>query len=650
MSIDRLLGSLRGGAWLLASGSLLLLSARAEAGPDENKLDLGTMSIEELAQIEVTSVSKRSEPLGDAPAAIYVITHADIIRSGATSVPEMLRLAPNLQVAQITSSRYAITARGFNSGAADKLLVLVDGRSIYTPFTSGVNWDLQEVSPEDIERIEVVSGPGGTLWGANAVNGVINIITRKSGDTQGFAAEFGGGNTEIRGRLQYGGKISDALSYRAYVGGFKHWDRNITRTGANARDAWHKVQGGFRADWAPGDDLITLQGDIYEGSEQQLTAADQAISGHNVLARWTHKMGGGSSLQVQAYYDHIQYSVPNRFANYLDTYDIQAQHDFTMGEHEIVWGGGYRVLRDDFPTILSATQAVQFIPESRTFKLWNLFLQDSFSATDRLKLIAGLKIENEPYTGVEVMPNARLSWTITDSSLFWLAVSRAVRVPSRLDRDVIQRSGAIVSITRGDMQPVKVTAYELGYRAQPLADLSFSISAFYNVYPNLRSAELVNGRPPVAFANGMAGETYGVEFWASYSVADWWRLAAGANWLHKDLRFKPGSSRAGGVQIAGNDPDYQLSLRSAMNLGRGVTLDLGLRRIGALPAPPSPAYTELDARVAWAASDKLEVSVTGSNLLHPYHAEFGTTRNTLQVGPVGVRIRRSVFVATRWKF
>jgi iron complex outermembrane receptor protein len=645
LPIDRPRKSWRRAIWATAFGGLSMLTASSAAAQD-----LSNMSIEELGQVEVISVSKRAEPLSEAPAAIYVITHDDVIRSGATSLPEMLRRAPNLQVAQILANRYAITARGFNSGAADKLLVLVDGRSIYTPFSSGVHWELQEVSPEDIDRIEVVSGPGGTLWGANAVNGVINITTRRSSDTQGFAAQYGGGNTQLRGRLQYGGKITDELSYRAYVGGSRYWDENVTGTGASAHDGSHRVQGGFRADWEPDVDLITVQGDIYDGSEHQLSTADQAMAGHNLLARWTHTMNGGSSLQIQAYYDHLQFSVPNRFANYLDTWDIQAQHNFTLGNHEMVWGGGYRIQRDDFPTILSPTQSVQFIPQSRTFNLWNMFLQDSFSLTSKLKLIAGLKIEKEPYTGVEFMPNMRLAWAITDNSLLWLAASRAVRVPSRLDRDVTQRSGTVVSITRGNMQPVRVTAYELGYRAQPLPNLSLSISTFYNVYPNLRSAELVNGRPPVAFANGMEGETYGAEAWATYGVTAWWRLTAGANWLHKDLRFKPGSSRLGGLQIAGNDPDYQLSLRSAMDLGRGIAMDLDLRRIGALPAPPSPAYTELNARIAWAPSDQLEVSVTGSNLLHAEHAEFATTRNTLQVGPVGVKISRSVFAAVRWNF
>lgn len=636
-------------SWCACVWTAVLAGLPSFSTPAAAVLDLNSLSIEELAQIEVTSVSKRAEPLSNAPAAIYVITHDDIMRSGARRLPEMLRLAPNLQVAQVNASHYAISARGFNGGASDKLLVLVDGRSIYTPFSSSVNWNLQEVPASDIERIEVVSGPGGTLWGANAVNGVINIITKKSSDTLGAAVELGAGNTEVEGRLQYGGKLTDALSYRAYVLGFRHRNQDRSGTGARVRDAWDKVQGGFRADWESVDDVITVQGDIYDGSEEQLMPPDGNVSGRNLVARWTRSMSSDSSLQVQAYYDHIDLSVPGRFANHLDSYDIQAQYDFAVGDHAIVAGGGYRAMKDDFPTVLSATQTVQFVPQGRTLTLWNFFLQDSVSLTDKLKLVVGMKAEHEPYTGIELMPNLRLSWAIADNNLLWLAASRAVRVPSRLDRDVTQRIGSLVAITGGNMQPVKVTAYELGYRSQPLADLSFSVSSFYNVYSDLRSAEFTNGGFPLTFENGMEGETYGVEAWANYRASSWWRLAAGANWLHKDLRFKRGSSRLGGLQIAGNDPKYQLSLRSTMDLGRGVLLNLDLRRIGALPAPRSPAYVELGARVAWAASDKLEFSLTGSNLLHDYHAEFGTTSNTLQVGPVGVEVRRSVFLAAQWR-
>jgi len=644
-STDRPKISPTGGTLLIAFGLMLQsTSVEAAAAPD-----LASMSIEELAAIPVTSVSKSAQPLSDAPAAIFVITHDEIMRAGATRLPEMLRLAPNLQVAQITASRFAISARGFNSSVSDKLLALVDGRSIYTPFSSSVDWPLQEVPPDDIDRIEVVSGPGGTLWGANAVNGVINIITRKSSETQGLALDLGGGTRRIEGRLRYGGRLSDTVSYRYYVGGFDYRDVDLTGTGAKARDAWHKIQGGFRVDWEKSNDLITVQGDAYDGAEQGLTTADQTMSGRNVIGRWTHQIGAKSSLQIQAYYDHLQFAVRDRYANYLDTYDVQAQHNFALGDHAIVWGGGFRLMHDDFPTVLSESQEVRFDPQSRTLSLWNLFLQDTLSLTDKLKFIAGAKMEREPYTGIELMPNVRLSWELAESSLLWFAASRAVRIPSRLDRDVTQQAGSLVTLQGGHMQAVRVNAYELGYRAQPSPVFSFSISGFYNVYPNLRSAELTNGGLPLTFENGMEGETYGVELWGNFSAANWWRLSAGANWLHKDLRFKPTSSGLGGLQIAGDDPKYQLSLRSAMDLAPGVMFDLHLRRVGALPAPPSPAYTELNARIAWNVTEAMEISVTGSNLLHDYHEEFGTTSNTLQVGPLGVRIRRSVFAAARWK-
>jgi len=402
-------------------------------------------------------------------------------------------------------------------------------------------------------------------------------------------------------------------------------------------------------DWENSDDLIPVQRDAYDGAEQGLATADQTMSRRNRSARWTHQIGAKSSLQVQAYYDHLQFAVRNRYANYLDTYDVQAQHNFALGDHAIIWGGGLRLMHDDFPTVLSTGQEVRFDPQSRTLTLWNLFLQDTLPLTDKLTFIAGMKMEREPYTGIELMPNVRLSWAIADSSLLLFAASRAVRIPSRLDRDLIQQDGSTVALQGGSMQAVKVNAYELGYRAQPSPVFSFSVSGFYNVYPNLRSAELTNGGLPLTFENGMEGETYGVELWANYSAANWWRLSAGANWLHKDLRFKSTSSGLGGLQIAGDDPKYQLSIRSSMDLAPGIMFDLHLRRVGALPAPPSPAYTELNARIAWNVTEAMEISVTGSNLLHDYHEEFGTTSNTLQVGPLGVRVRRSVFAAARWK-
>ncbi|HTI66545.1 MAG TPA: TonB-dependent receptor [Caulobacteraceae bacterium] len=595
-------------------------------------------------------MSKTAQPLSQAPAAIYVITHDDVMRSGATSLPEMLRLAPNLQVAQITSSRYAITARGFNSSSADKLLVLVDGRSVYTPYFSGVMWDLQGVLPDDIERIEVISGPGATLWGANAVNGVINIITRRSEDTQGGALHLRAGNMEQHASLQHGGQLGENLSYRAYVDGFVRGD-DRTLAGANAVDGWHKVQAGVRFDWSSGNDLVTVQGDGYRGSERSFGTADKKIGGQNLLARWSRELAGGSTLQVQAYYDHLGIRVPGVAANYVTTYDLDMQHSLSWGARQrVTWGGGYRVVSDNFPTTLSATQLAQFVPQRRTLGLANVFVQDTVSITDRLDVIAGLKLEKDPFSHVQALPSLRMSWRRTDGDLVWLAVSRAVRAPSRLDRDLVQRTPTQVLIAGGNFQPVKLIAYELGYRAQPSPKFSFSVSTYYNVYQDLRTVEPTNGALPLVFANGMEGETYGAEAWAAYSPADWWRLSAGVNWLHKDLRFKPGSFALGGVQFAGDDPDYQVSVRSSMNFAPGLALDLDLRNVGALPAPAAPSYTEMGARVAWAVSDRLELSLTGANLLHARHLETAPTASTLQLGPVGAEIGRSVFLDTRLKF
>jgi iron complex outermembrane receptor protein len=634
--------------FFLAAAGATGFTAKA---PAQSIQDMQHMSIEDLANIEISSVSKTAQALSDAPAAVYVITHNDIMRSGATSMPDILRLAPNLQVADVTSNSYAVSARGFNGTAASKLLVLIDGRSVYTPFHSGVSWDVQDVLPENIDRIEVISGPGATLWGANAVNGVINIITRESGETPGGALELGGGNLERRASLQYGGRLSDELSYRAYAETF-YRANDKTATGANARDDWNKSQGGFRFDWTPSGDLVTLQGDFYKGSETELSGSPEAISGHNVLVNWNHQIKDGSALQVRAYYDYSTFSIPGVAGDYLNTYDLDIQHSFSWGSAQsIVWGGGYRVERDNFPTTLSSTQPLFFSPASRNLKLGNVFVQDGIAATDSLNLVLGVKLEDDPYSGLAALPSARASWKVTASDTLWAAASHAVRAPSRLDRDLFETVGPTAVIVGGDFQSEKLDAYELGYRGQISPDASLSVSAFYNVYDDLRSAEYAPGRRlPVMFANRMDGNTYGVELWGKYQIEDWWRLAVGFNWLHKNLHFEPGSSGIAGVAIAGDDPAYQFSLSSAMNLSHGVTFDLDLRNIGALPDPASPSYVELNARLAWAVSESIEISLVGSNLLHAHHLEFGSTTAPLQLGAVGVETERSFFINTRIRF
>jgi len=584
--------------------------------------DLRNLSIEDLGEIEVTSVTKRAEPVRQAPTAIYVITGDEILRSGATSVPEMLRLAPNLDVAQASAHTYAISARGFNGTLANKLLVLIDGRTAYTPLYGGVYWDMQAVLRDDIDRIEVISGPGSTLWGANAVNGVINITTRSSADTQGAVLEIGAGNVERRASFRYGGRVNDDLTYRAYGLGFS---RRASRTAADVsvRDNWYLPQGGFRADWSRGDDEITLQGDLYRGAEEQPATVDQRIEGENVLARWRHRFSDASNLQIQAFFDRT-----HRFdtAGYtMRIYDLDVQHSFALGSwNDIVWGGGYRVMHDRMTNVA----LFQILPETTTLRLGNVFVQDTATISDRVKLTAGVKLEDDPYSGLAVLPSGRLSWQVTDSAMLWAAVSRAVRAPTRYDRGVVQKLTPTLTFLTGsaNFTSEKLTAYEVGVRLQPMQSLSFSVSGFYNDYEDLRSIE-PSATPttlPLFFGNGMAGEVYGVEAWANVRLLPWWQMSAGVNVQHQSLHFEPGSSGLGGIEQAGNDVGHTVSVRSSMNLTDTLSFNIDIRAVGSRPKPATPDYAEMNARLAWAASEMLEFSVSGFNLLHARHLEFAT--------------------------
>lgn len=627
----------------LAGSSLVLAVPLGGASAQNVPSNLVSLSIEDLAKIDITSVTKVTQPLNTAPAAIYVITNDDIVHSGARSLPEILRLAPNLQVAQTSASNFAITARGFNGQLADKLLVLIDGRSVYSPLFAGVYWDMQSVPVEDIERVEVISGPGATLWGANAVNGVINIITRKSADTQGGVLDVGAGNLERGATLQYGGRLTDQLTYRAYAQGVDYSDTK-TSTGTNAHDGWSTPQGGFRLDWSPPDDTITLQGDLSRAVERQPGAEDLETSGQDLLARWQHALDGGSALQVQAYYDQTRRFTQNGGGGFtLHTYDLDVQHSFALGSwNNIVWGGGDRVEWDR----IIGSEALLFSPESRTLNQANIFAQDSMSIGDAITLTVGLKLENEPYSGLEPLPSVRISWQVTDTAMLWSAVSRAVRAPTRFDVDFIEKSGSTPFLVGSpDFQPEKLIAYEVGTRFQPSSRLSFSVSTFYNDYDDLRSIE-AGPAPfflPLHWGNEMEGDTYGLEAWADYRVTDRWKLTGGFNVQHESLRFKPGGSGLGGIKIAGDDPNHQASLRSTVRLTDDIAWDADLRYVGKLPNPAVPSYAELDSRLAWTISPTLEISLSGSNLLHARHVEFSAS-------PLVNEVERSFYFETRWRF
>jgi iron complex outermembrane receptor protein len=619
-----------------------LVAASSGTSDAQSIEDLRSLSIEELANIEITSVSKSTQRLSDAAAAIYVISHDDIIRSGVSTIPEMLRLAPNLQIAQLNATTYAISARGFNVGnnasMSDKLLVLIDGRTVYTPLFAGVYWDMQGVLPENIERIEVISGPGATLYGANAVNGVINIITRNSDATQGGVADVGAGNIQRGGSLQYGGRLSDNLTYRVY-GEHNQFSPNKLMNGLDANDAWSKPQGGFRIDWSPPKELVTLQGDVFQASERP----GSSIAGRDLVANWQHQLDGGSSLQAQAYYDVAKRFSDNDGGGFtVSTYDLSAQHRFAVGGwNDIVWGAGDRVVSyeiENTPTLL-------FVPAGRTLNLANAFMQDTMTLSDTVKLTVGMKLEDEPYTGLEPLPSARVSWKAADNALLWSAISRAVRAPTPVDRDIIERIGTTDIIHQSfNFRSESLTAYELGTRIQAARRLSFSVSGYYNVYDDLRSIETSPGTVlPFRWGNQMKGLVYGLEAWGDYRVVDWWRLGVGFNVLHEHFRPKPGSTDVGGVSFVADDPNHQASLRSSIDIGSNVTWDAFARYVGKLHNPAVPEYAELNMRLGWKISPALEISLSGFNLLHAHHVEFAEPG-------ISDEVPRSFFVETRFRF
>ena len=613
--------------WIVALG----WASGVQAGEVRPPRDINSLSLDELADIEVTSVSKAPERLAEAPAAIYVITSEDIRRSGAASLPEVLRLAPNLEVAQQNVASYAITARGFNSPqAGNKLLVLIDGRSVYTPVASTVFWETQNVALADVERIEVVSGPGGTLWGSNAVNGVINIITQSASQTLGLFSQVTGGDRNRSVTMRYGSQIGAVASGRVYVTGFSRGDSTDRKPANATSDGTRGVQGGFRVDGSVARGAFTLQGDAYRNTMDLL---DYRLTGSNLVARWARPFSAQTSLSLQAYYDRLdrRYLVAD---DLLRTLDFQAQLNTRLGEqHSVVLGGEFRAWRSRFYSKLP----IGFSDPTANLSVGNVFVQDDIALTEDVQLTLGVKLEHSSYSGVEYLPNARLAWQPHRGGLLWAAASRAVRTPSRIDRELALLPALAPS---PDFGSEKLTAFELGYRAQPLPQLALSVSTFYNVYDDLRTTELTGGKPPAMLRNGMRGETQGVEAWATYSPRAFWRRSAGFSALEKSLKVKPGHSDRSNRQAAGQDPPYQATLRSEVDLPGGVELDVAVRRVARVQPSNVPAYSEADARLGWWVTDRVELSLVGRNLLHESHLEVINT-GTSPVTP----IPRSVYLS-----
>ncbi|WP_276501777.1 TonB-dependent receptor plug domain-containing protein [Terrimonas pollutisoli] len=592
---------------------------------------LKKLSLEELMDIEVMSVSKRPEKLTEVASAIQVITQKDIRASGARTLAEALRLAPNLQVAQVNSSEWAISARGFNNVLANKLLVLIDGRTIYTPLYAGVFWDVQNLLLEDVDRIEVISGPGGTLWGANAVNGVINIITKSAADTKGFFAEAAAGsNLPGLGSLRYGGKIGKNLFYRVFGTGFK-MGSVLDTNGVKANDEWTMFKAGSRFDWEASEkDKLSLQVNWHTGRPDP-DANDTAViaNGDNIVARWNRALKANAALQLQVYYDHTFRDFGSEFTEDLKTFDIDWQNRYPLGKrHILTYGLGFRFMDHSFTN----HELAAFLPAHKKLYLYNIFVQDEMTISNFLRLTIGSKIEHNSYTGFEYQPNARFTWTPESNQTIWAAVSRAVRTPARIDREFFIYSAPNIPriVTNDNFVSETLMAYELGWRSQPFENLSFSLATFYNVYDKIRSIE--PGPPPsnfpVTLGNGVKGKSYGIEASATYQLTDWWSLRGGYTFLKKDLSVKAGSKDLNKASAESNDPRHQFLIQSTMDLPGGIETGVVIRYIDKLPKPHVPGYTGLDLRIGWKLSKAIELSVVGQNLLDKRHIEFiaSTTR------------------------
>jgi iron complex outermembrane receptor protein len=603
------------------------------------------MPIEDLMQIPVTSVSKRPEPWFQAASAIYVLTGEEIRRSGVTTIPEALRLVPGLQVARVDSHTWAITARGFNSMFSDKLLVLMDGRVLYTPLFAGVFWDVQDTFLEDIDRIEVIRGPGATLWGANAVNGVINIITKKASETQSGIV-YGGAGTEEQGMagFRYGGKISDQAHYRVYGKWFTR-DDAVFADGDDAADNWYGGRGGFRIDWTTSEDrLLTFQGDLYDNREGQTFFADPEdpstrfddqiqAGGGNVLARWTQRLANDSELTVQTYYDRTVRDLV-QFIENRDTFDIEMDHRFALGDrNSITWGLGYRLTSND----LEDTPTIQWDDTQRNLQLFSAFIQDHITIVpERLAVTLGSKFEHNDFTDFEIQPSGRIAWTPTTRQTVWGAVSRAVRTPAQSDRDMrfnvdsaLFPGVALSFFGNDEFDSEEMIAYELGYRIQPVERVTLDIATFYNVYQDLRSLEnrgfSLTPLPPhvaVQVDNLLDANTYGVECAGTWQANTWWRWQVAYTYLRMDI--DPDSTSNDSAREEGDVPRHQVSLRSMMDLPGKFEFDTALRFVDTLATQNVPSYLVMDVRLGWQPIPNLDISLVGQNLLDSSHPEFSS--------------------------
>jgi iron complex outermembrane receptor protein len=682
ITTDRRVAPLRGSArhrlWRAAFGLALGLAAPS-AGIAQAPLprDLTEASLEDLLNIQVTSVSKKDQPLLKVGAAVFVITQDDIRRSGLVNIPDLLRMAPGVNVARVDANTWAISIRGFNTRYSNKVLVLIDGRSVYTPSFSGVYWDQQDVPLENIDRIEIIRGPGGTVWGANAMNGVINIITKNSKATLGGLITASTGTEEsAAGLIQYGGHIGSGGTYRAF-GLYTNTESSVLPNGDNGADGWHNFHGGFHSDWdLSQSDSLTVQGDLYQSSAGQTITAVLAnqlptvasfndrisVDSGDLLGRWNHTLPNGSDFSLQVYYDRFN-RLDLGLGEKLTTVDIDFQHHFKAGSrHDIVWGGGFRQYSDAITSGYDAT----ITPPHKTDRLYSAFFQDEITLSKSLSFTIGSKVEHNPYSGFDWEPSAQLVWSPSDRQAIWFSASQAARQPARTDAG-IQFDVTVIPLANNSFGVVTVLGnpkikaeqlrdYEIGYRAQAGKRISIDFAAFRSYYHNLESSEPGNpffadtpGPPhyifPLYIANLAHARTYGGELFANWDVTSRWRISPGLSLLHVNLSQDQASGDSSLQNTAGDSPQRQFDIRSFVKLSRNLDWDTSVYFVGRLADDGIPAYTRVDTRLGWRIGERVELSLVGQNLLTPHHFEFG---NALEV--IHSQVERSALVKVTWRF
>jgi iron complex outermembrane receptor protein len=671
-----------GARWALMLARLTMIAFPAVPAHPQQSLnsDLTQTSLEDLMNINITSVSKKEQKTSQAPGAIFVINQDDIRRSGALNIPDLLRMVPGLDVAQIDAGKWAISARGFNGQYSNKLLVLVDGRTVYTPIFAGVFWDSQNVPLDTIERIEVIRGPGAAVWGSNAVNGVINIITLNAAGTQGgyLSAGIGDINTGSE-TVRYGGKTPRLGAYRVYAEGF-HNDSLPALDGLDGKDDWRLVHGGFRIDSSLSTkDSLTTEGEADHGDAGEMATTPVSLmapetetvslldvySGWNLLSRWSHTISPRSQTSLQVYFDRSNRG-DTTYALGVNTFDIDFQHHVAVGtQQDVVWGLGYRVSSDD----TSPTLRIVFTPKDRNLQLFSSFVQDEITVRpDRLHMSLGARVEHNDYTGFGFQPSARIVWTPDGKNTVWGAISSADRTPSRSDTDIRVNYAALpgpgnmpmlVSLFGNpNFKNERLTAFELGQRNSWTHTLSIDSTIFYNRYRDLVSLEPAVARietnpapthllVPSSFSNGLYGETHGLEVFANWKLASFWTLSPGYAFFSMHLHPFTGShdfTDAAGTE--GGTPDHQAQLRSSVTLPHNLQWNASAYFVNRLPAVSIPSYTRVDTGLIWHAGERVSLSVEGQNLWKSLHPEYAGPSTTVQTD----LMRRSAYAKITWSF